>query len=1563
MAGEKLVSKALRAAKLPSRVVDYTDPPSKKIEDWKWRPLADVARELDVKKIPPHVKEFGDYMIEMAEKAKRGEISDRDLIKAYTTTRASIQRRSQDTDKIREASGLPLVGAEEKIRPEGAWSEWLMSPAGQRYLDKAVKGEMPADTVESALSLMRSFGLAPTQINAMDWAAKNLPGRGQAASDLVYRASQKASPVSEWRDFTSDVAGVGSSKSGFLASLLGRGDLPTLDARQVILNTGLPTEASQKVMARSYEGQKGFGAQEGVDRLAARQEALDLKAPQKYDPFYQHLTHHTIWDKASGEKTTHADIMNAMRNAAIVLGTPAAGAAFVSEEKPNEPQGFADGGSVDQALNLLRQNFDEGGFVNSLRGMFSGPEYQSTGDKVVGDGEINWGNPESAADFFRADKARMAMDKLPETTAPFPPRRPVEAPAPVRPVTTPPSVKPEPSILDMAFGQPVYGDKTQRFGDRSDSPAAGVDYTLGSGGDRAIFRPLSRVEPEAGAVPFAPNTGTARSSALQAIENATRPPNPNDVVNLSNNPNALPYAPSTAATPLDIRDISHLSRYRGSAMDNPEAVIFHHTAGRGTPEGVIDTLNTRRDPFTGRPMTLGAHYIIDRDGSIHAALPSGIRGAHIRPSKINDLSNYNTYGVEVIARDNSDITPAQIAAGQRLYSHLSAGRSNPLGIYGHGELNPGHKLPDEGLAIVNAIREAAAMREGRAGGGKAVSKALKAVSELFDSPGMAQWREGSKIPASSVEDRYFTGTSKDKDFANFNVGRHGAWFTKDPADASMYARENDSKGYRREGWDMVPVNTADRVIPAFLRSENPFTGPLPDMARAENYKKAQSDWFDQLRSQGHDAWMPETDPNLAVILRDPSNIKSAISNTGEFDRTSPRVDRAEGGEVGGDDYQSPRSRVRAALDLVQSQMAPQVADGEGFQRALQNYRNFPQQQGEATARPLNLDARDVIGGAIAGDPQRGDSAYLNKMRRRSADAIFGSTGMPGSGTLGFGIADAPMLTGLPLMASDIAGSAGRGDYAEAALGAALPAAFYARKPIGKALGVARDALGRVPAPVAAGAAGAAVMSPEDAEAGKADMVRKALNAVRLSEPAPRKMTLQEVRRTFDPRAGEGMQGEELDRLVDAYGRVASPASLDPDLARRGQEIAQTYITKGGSGYGGRSYFAQKPSVPLEDLGRAAEPIPYTYEPKTIVDKSWETVGRERAGSPVISLGGDLSDLVRLRGYGPANDLRALANPTDIHAGFDYMREPNLGSVWSNNPEHAAMLEKAVLGQKDIQRAVKKDLPVMAVANPMGPGAIDSAKNMMDLYLSALEGSAVPPDYLSLANKIIRSGSLGDSPKAKEKLKEKLAGFPGFENMGKAREFLLNNPDVAGTTRAAIIKGMERSDWVKKGFPEVGQLRVAASSPKFMMAPGNMMGGRMVELDPRMFHQAELNRYFKHFTYGGDSPGTYYADVPLIHRQYGAPDATDMLMAKYNQWRPGATKKAPPKAPITVHPFSTDQSGRDTWRKMFEEQRMVQSINDRMMESIRRGEQRRDMYGFKKGGSVSHRALMLASSNT
>ena len=71
---------------------------------------------------------------------------------------------------------------------------------------------------------------------------------------------------------------------------------------------------------------------------------------------------------------------------------------------------------VAKALHAARQHFDEGGFLDSLRSMFSGPDYQSTGEVAS---PTNWGDPESAADFFRADKARMAAERAPDAVAPL----------------------------------------------------------------------------------------------------------------------------------------------------------------------------------------------------------------------------------------------------------------------------------------------------------------------------------------------------------------------------------------------------------------------------------------------------------------------------------------------------------------------------------------------------------------------------------------------------------------------------------------------------------------------------------------------------------------------------------------------------------------------------------------------------------------------------------------------------------------------------------------------------------------------------------------------------------------------------------------------------------------------------------------------------------------------------------------------------------------------------------------------------------------------------------------
>lgn len=148
---------------------------------------------------------------------------------------------------------------------------------------------------------------------------------------------------------------------------------------------------------------------------------------------------------------------------------------------------------------------------------------------------------------------------------------------------------------------------------------------------------------------------------------------------------AAPTAPTVAPT----------SDLRGADV---AAFIMHHTGGRGTTEGVRATLRARG---------LGVEYVMDRDGNITTTGGRGSR--HIQPGSGRGagLSNANTVGMEIIANDDRDITPAQIAAAKRFiaenYPHTR--------VLGHGEVNPGHKQATEGKTVTDAINADRALRE------------------------------------------------------------------------------------------------------------------------------------------------------------------------------------------------------------------------------------------------------------------------------------------------------------------------------------------------------------------------------------------------------------------------------------------------------------------------------------------------------------------------------------------------------------------------------------------------------------------------------------------------------------------------------------------------------------------------------------------------------------------------------------------------------------------------------------------------------------------------------------
>ena len=274
----------------------------------KWRSITDVKNEIGLDKLPAHIVPFANFMRTMSEKAKNGDLTARDLIKAYTIARSSMNRGAITTAKARDAGlVLPANFSDEKIRPEGAFGYWLLSDMGQRYLNAAEKQEVDADAIANAVKVMAPFGTQNALGKDLERAASgDLHGRLPAMAAAIVKAASGKNAVKDWQEATDNLYGVREAKKGFLGSLLGFGQLPTFDARQINVNV---TGESKEDTLRALSSTK---ARNVVAKLARRMDALSLTMDPQYAPFYRHLVHHAVWDAVGKTETTHEDVMESM---------------------------------------------------------------------------------------------------------------------------------------------------------------------------------------------------------------------------------------------------------------------------------------------------------------------------------------------------------------------------------------------------------------------------------------------------------------------------------------------------------------------------------------------------------------------------------------------------------------------------------------------------------------------------------------------------------------------------------------------------------------------------------------------------------------------------------------------------------------------------------------------------------------------------------------------------------------------------------------------------------------------------------------------------------------------------------------------------------------------------------------------------------------------------------------------------------------------------------------------------------------------------------------------------
>jgi hypothetical protein len=399
-----------------------------------------------------------------------------------------------------------------------------------------------------------------------------------------------------------------------------------------------------------------------------------------------------------------------------------------------------------------------------------------------------------------------------------------------------------------------------------------------------------------------------------------------------------------------------------------------------------------------------------------------------------------------------------------------------------------HRLPDAvGLeefmpaAREPRLPEAVGLEEfmpiDRAGGGKVVGEALQAIRRNRENGGPVDMRAGEMIGL-----RARLGLSPRK-----ITDRAGPIHTDPAVAARDAAAAEENPAVVEQALDVV------RSQPRQPVAARPLTIPAPRSVAPEP-SESQRLW--QLYNESE---------NPADFVRADEAMRAGRADGGRLledqypSQYLPNVGRQvmqDGGTPNNDAY----------LDALLAAHSDPNADIRDYQRSMGQIAQQPEDVRSMTHAPSKPMRPIEIEGGFIGKRQLGQAPYdvagpLSGMAQTAYSLktlpFYFTPAAPFAAASDFGEA-----------VIDTKSALDKGDYLGAgltgALGVALPAAAY-RKQIGNALSTARDVLGR--APVAAGAAaGAAAMTPEEAQAGKADAItqglEKAIGIVRKASAAP-----------------------------------------------------------------------------------------------------------------------------------------------------------------------------------------------------------------------------------------------------------------------------------------------------------------------------------------------------------------------------------------------------------------------------------------------------------------------------
>jgi hypothetical protein len=151
--------------------------------------------------------------------------------------------------------------------------------------------------------------------------------------------------------------------------------------------------------------------------------------------------------------------------------------------------------------------------------------------------------------------------------------------------------------------------------------------------------------------------------------------------------------------PEDISDKAGFG-YRFGKLDKVNGLVLHHTGDRHDKEG-INSYDTHKQGIDDAYASgYGAQYRLARNGNLVRIAPEGAVMQHMRNGSGQfgqGRGNRNMEGIEIVAKNDDDITPAQQRTLDRFvdWHAKKYGYDRANGIFGHSEVNPGHRT-DEG---------------------------------------------------------------------------------------------------------------------------------------------------------------------------------------------------------------------------------------------------------------------------------------------------------------------------------------------------------------------------------------------------------------------------------------------------------------------------------------------------------------------------------------------------------------------------------------------------------------------------------------------------------------------------------------------------------------------------------------------------------------------------------------------------------------------------------------------------------------------------------------------------